>query len=311
MARILKDVNVDFQVTGWLSENPDKTRFGPIGRAILKKADPHSRSSLKDVVDALYVPGENRVACLMNYYQPKYERVTGSREIGETILIEDIIYNNKCDVDDSHVDTFLGITKDAGKSWLYLVRGIEYMCREGHVLAVATNTPMNPEESWYTHGPNLKDIVEKEHSKGTILIPSHPLSQFGFGAKAILKAIKEPSGTNLGIQAQDLEKYAEFWDALEYYSLSMDVEQSNRVRNISYDLKLPFVCNSDGTLDTAFVFKNIFKEIDFSSPENLRAGIRKGFEEKSFQQCTGQFKTPLVDKIWHILGNVAQDRRYF
>ena len=187
------------------------------------------------------------------------------------------------------------------------------MCKEGHLIAAATNTPMNPEESWYTHGPSLSRILEREKGRA-ILIPSHPLFKGSLPVNLLLSAIREPSGTNLGIQEGDLRKYSEYWDALEAWSLSMSMEQSAKVSALAGELKKPTVSNSDSTIENAFTSHNLFRFLDFSSPEDLRQSIRDGLSRENDNACVeirGQPKQGLKDKVFHILGNIIQNRRYF
>ena len=152
----LPNVKVDFQVTGWLSEHSEKTRFGSLGRTILKYVDPHARSSLQDVVKNLYSPDENRAVCLINYYQPKYERIVqkGIQELKQQDF----------EIDDNNLGIYIGLKMKNAETWLYVVRGIEYMCREGHVLAVATDSKMEPQEYWYTYGPSLEGIIKRDQA---------------------------------------------------------------------------------------------------------------------------------------------------
>lgn len=301
----LNNVKVDFQATGWVVEKDRPARFGALSRWFINKTEGFGKN-IASILESVYHKGENRVMVFTDYYQPKFERVVND----ELVTALDRIGFG---VQDDYRDTFVGFTKDDGKSWLYLVRGREYFCREGHLLAVGTQTSLPAEKSWYRHGPKLEDVLKFEKDQDAVLIPSHPLSRFGLGVKAILLAIGEPSGTNLGLQEDTIRKYTDYFDALEAYSLSMDSGQTKRVEALSRELKLPTVSNTDADLKSSFLAYNSFDFVDLTNPQNFRDSIRAGFrkEGNKHREHRGEFVKSLKDKIMHILLNVAQSREYF
>lgn len=302
----LQDVKVDFQVSGWVVEKDKPARFGPVSRWFARKVEPFQKT-IATIADSLYQPGENRAIGLLNYYQPKYERV-----VREGI---DIAKKSGFEVDDNHPDVFLGLTDDSGKSWLYIIRGREYLCQQGHLMAIGTPISMHdrPEFYSYARGPGLEEVIKFEQGNGAILIPSHPLPRLGLATKAVLRLIGEPSGTRLGLDEDTIRKHAKDFDALEAYSLSMNDEQTKRVENLARELGIPTVSNSDDELDGNFAQHNQFSWLDFGNPEKLRESIRTGLRNKNntHEEYRGVYKRPTGEKILHILLNVIQSRRYF
>ncbi len=301
----LKNAKVDFQATGWVVEKDRPARFGALSRWFVNRVEGFGKN-VASILERVYHKGENRVMVLTDYYQPKFQRVVNDNLVTALGRVG-------VGVHDDYKDTFTGFTKNGGRSWLYLVRGKEYFCREGHVLAVGTPTSLPAERSWYRHGPKLEDVLKFEKDQDAILIPSHPLSKFGFGVKAILLAIGEPSGTNLGLQENTIRKYADYFDALEDYSLSMDSKQTKRVQELARELKLSTVSNTDADLRSSFSTYNTFDLVDLTNPQKFRDSIRAGLkgEGNKHVEHRGEFVKSLRDKITHILLNVAQSREYF
>lgn len=302
----LKNVKVDFQATGWVVEKDRPARFGALSRLLIDRTE-YFKKDIVSILEYVYRTGENRVMVLGNYFQPKYERVVNDS------LVTALERNTAAEINDEHKDTFLGITKDKGRSWLYLVRGKEYFCEEGHVIAAGTPTSLPTEDAWYKHGPKLEDVLRFERDNDSIIIPSHPLPKLGLGVKAILLAIGEPSGTNLGLNETTIRKYAGYFDALEAYSLSMDAEQTNRVEKLAQEIGLPTVSNTDSDLRTSFKVHNTFDWVDLTNPQTLRDSIRAGLRNQGnrIEQNRGKAEKYTMDKINHILLNVAQSRKYF
>ncbi len=300
----LENVKVDFQVSGWISENAEKTRFGYIGKGLIKYLEPHPKTLIY-IAEKLYSRDENRVIFLLNYFMPKYERIVS--EGSENCKI------NGFSLDDNYLDTFLGLTKNKGKSWLYIVRGIEYLCNEGHVIAAATDTKIRPKETYYSNGPSVKEIIKKEKNK-SILIPAHPLFNGNLLTNLTLKYIHEPSGINLGIQEDKLRKYSSYWDALEANSSSMTFKQTKEVEKIAEELGLPTISDSDGDLEMALGSCNLFSFVDFSNPEKLRKSLIDGLNKRNgnnYHEIRKLESGLFIHKLKHLFINILQKRKYF
>lgn len=301
----IKNVKVDFQATGWVVEKNKPARFGALSRWFIDRTERFDKS-IASTLEHAYQEGENRAMVLTDYFQPKYERVVNDK-------ILPVLKRFGYEVHDDNKDTVVGFTKDEGKSWLYLVRGKEYLCREGHLLAIGTPRSLPTQKSWYRHGPKLEDVLKFEKDQDAVLIPSHPLSKFGLGVKTILIAIGEPSGTNLGLKEETIRKYTRYFDALEAYSLSMDSEQTAKVEKLSMELGLPTVSNTDADLKSSFLAYNTFEFVDLTNPQGFRNSIRAGLNRQGnkHKEHRGTFTKSTADKIKHILLNVAQSRKYF
>lgn len=303
----VENVKVDFQSTGWVVEKDRPARFGPLSRRFIAKTEDFPKS-LHGIADFAYREESNRAMVLLNYYQAKYERVV------EEGLAE--VKKHGIEAHDDHRDTFVGLTRNKGKSWLYVIRGREYLCREGHLIAAATPTSMPTQPEWYKHGPKLEDVIAFEKERDAILIPSHPLSKFGLAGKLVLRAIREPSGTNLGLGENAIRKHAKDFDALEAYSLSMSPKQTEAVDALATELGLPTVSNTDKDIRANFEFFNLFDWLDFTNPEALRQSIRAGLKRqgnnyREVRGAPGEKHSSFGEQIAHILLNVMQGRQNF
>lgn len=299
----LDNVKVDFQATGWVVENTDSSRFGRLGKRLARAIEPFQKS-VAGIVNHAYKEGGNKAVCLVNYYQPKYQNVV----LGSDLSL--LKRNGFATFNEDHRDTFVGLTLDR-VNWLYLIKGREYLCEEGHLLAIGSPVSMPTQERWYTRGPKLEDVIKFEKDNGSILIPSHPLPRLGLGVKALLKLIREPSGTRLGLDEETIRRHAKDFDALESYSLGMDDSQTQRVEDLARELGIPTVSNTDSNLQSSFAAYNLFDQLDFSDPESLRSSMRKGLRDGTYKPQRKGFKTQTKDKVLHILLNILYSRRNF
>ncbi|MEK6881984.1 MAG: hypothetical protein AABY22_20365 [Nanoarchaeota archaeon] len=303
---ILKNVKVDFQVTGWCSEQPPKNK---LKKLIVEQLE-RTPKTIKQITDTLYDIDENRVIFLTDYYNQKYKRVVseGLKEVERKYL-----------VDSSHSDTFIGISKN-GKNWLYIVRGIEIMTDQGHFLAAGISDQFlfKPIHTKYKGGPNLRRALTWAKEKDALIIASHPLSEYHKWKSPIVSGllyiVGDPSGMHLGLDELNIRKYADFFDALEKHSLSMSLKQRLKVEALAQELHIPTVVNTDGTLDLALTSYNFFREIDFSSRERLRQSVREGLkhERGNYSICKiGNGNSNLLEKIKHIAINLIHNREYY
>ena len=183
------------------------------------------------------------------------------------------------EIDDSNKETFLGITKNKGDSWLYLCKGHELLPNQGHVLALGAdyhpryNFPQN-----YSDGPHLEEKLKEAKDNDAIIVPPHPLPNLTNLEKFYLKYIaKDPSGKNLGLNEEEIRKSRDYFDAIEIKSSVIDNNQTERIEKLSKELELPPVYTSDGNMAETFTHYSTFDWIDFSSPKKIRESFRKAF----------------------------------
>lgn len=297
----LKDVKTDFHVTGWTVEVPPKNE---LKRRILTSFDAFPKS-LVTVANTLYNNEENRAIFLLNYYQPKYENlITGLKDAEK----------EGYQINSDHKDTFIGLTKN-DKNWLYIIRGFESMCRQGHIIVAGTSQPVNHVDDRYmtfNNGPDLEETLKYAEAHDALVIVPHPMPEFGLPAKAVLRVLNETSGTKLGLDRETIEKNVGYIDALEKYSLSMSQVQTEKTKILARDLNIPTVVGTDNDkLKEVLSSYNSIDEIDFSSPEAMRGKLRDSLKNHKYHSVIKPVNTPLQDKVEHILINVLQHRRNF
>ena len=300
----LSDCKVDFHVSGWISEVKPEKGFSKI---LAELIEPHPKT-LKYITDNLYSSSSNRVVFLVNYFQPKYERLKG-----QAISLT----NQGYEIDDNNIDTFIGITNNR-KDWMYLVRGYEIMSDRGHVIIAGIKDVYPFENSHYTYGPNLEKVLSWATKKEALTIPAHPLHT-NYLEKSLLASLalagrRDPSGLSLGLSQETLEEFRDDFDAIEAFSLSISPSQSRRIREFAKKIDKPILANSDGTIMSAFSSYNEFGSIDFTSPESMRDSIRQALLSREkvkpiyVQETDG---SRLKEKVLHFFMNFVQERENF
>jgi hypothetical protein len=297
----LPNVKIDFHVNGWCGNPREKTKIGRLGHYIIRKCEPF-RKDLIGIANSLYSDSENRMLFLLDYFAPKCERVIseGLKDLSSAGY----------EADTNHLGTFIGLTKNQGKSWLYLVRGIEYLAQGGHLIAGATTQQDPDPELSHNPGIKLRDALNLSRDNNAILIPAHPMSRLGFAAKLVLKVLSDPSGVNLGLSRKNLRVYSDYWDAIEASSLSMTAQQTLEVEALAKELRKPTVSDTDGDPITALTSYNLFRTVDVSSPDDLRRSLREGLRKRDYQEHRDPNKPSLGEKLPHVIIPLVQNRRY-
>jgi len=307
----LTNVGIDFHRNGWLIEKLPKLskirlRHGflpqPTGlttRLAQTFLENHPKTP-KYIADNLFQE-ENRGLVLLDYYDfesegkgRKWTNITKKESLDE-------LEQDGYELNTDHLETFLGITKNQGNSWLYLIRGTEAPTLDGHLIAAAIPKTLHFEEhhTKYRGGPSFREKLKEATEEDALVIIPHPLSTEGRLTKAILLAVEDPSN-HLGLQEETIRTYAQHIDALEEYSLSMSKDQRQKVKTLAKELNLPLVANSDLPINAGFASYNMFPEIDFTSPESLRGSIRTSLKSRNYERIIEQSPPKLGDMISHV-----------
>lgn len=300
---LLSKIQIDFHVSGWVSESPPKSK---LIKYLVNHLD-SKHKTLASVADKLSYHASDRAIFLLNYFQPKYERVVdeGLEEVKK----------QGYEVKSNHKETFIGLRKK-NMPWLYIIRGYEIMSDRGHVILGGIPDKFPFEEAHYTHGPKLEDVLKWGKDKDALIIPSHPLHDSPF-EKALLKGLaligkRDPSGINLGLSEDDLYDLKDYFDAIEYASLSVSENQSKKIRNLAGILHKPALANSDGTIESAFSEYNHIHKYDFSTPEMMRKTIRTALNSRNnFRPVIRNNRERHSEKAKHFLLNLLQTRDNF
>jgi len=300
---ILNNVQVDFHNHGWRSTLPEnhlsRVGLGKLGELIINKLASPKEISMPPL-------DRNKVLFLLDYFYPKYDRMTSDLGLKNFEKGGFELYTE-------HKSSFIGITDKERKKWFYIVRGVEMLTDNGHVISAGTSQAYRfetPKDCYYP-GPSLEAKLKQAKDNDAIIIPPHPLSNLSFFEKFILKSIvRDPSGPTPGLSEKNLREYADYWDAIEVFSSSMSEEQSERAEKIAEGLNIPTVANSDGPFFLSFHSYNLFEQIDFSNPEKMRESIRQGLTNQKYKKIKQPFGEDKSEAIKHLLISFLQRKQY-
>ena len=300
----LKKIKIDFHRNGWVVQKPFENRFF---RFFLDKWIENHPKNLLYIADNLYQLGENRAIFLLDYFYQKYKHITSDGGLTE-------LERNGFELHSDHRDSFVGMTADGGKGWLYVFNGREVMSDKGHFMIgclPVDSFPVTKEQCYYPNGIKLEDALRRASDLDALIIPTHPIPRIGLFSKAFMKIIKEPSGARIGLGRKELIFYRDYFDAIESRSLSMSSLQTLEVEGVAGLIDKPTVFNSDAPVYEGMLSCNLFESVDFSSPEKSRESIRKGLSEGEYETLFVPPRRKGREVLEHALINLLGKREEF
>ena len=248
----LQNVRADLHTHGWAGQETGK------GQIVLEKLGETGRRDLATPCTQGHFQSPHTLIGLVNFGDTRYEKIVNTRgSLGRGL-----------EVYDDHRQRFVGVRLigncDAESKWCFVLRGQEIPTDKGHVLILGGDENIQYEK--------LDDVLKCAKDIGALKVADHPLAKKGILGKVF--SLLTHNGKPLSLGRLTLEDYSDKFDGVEVSNSNVP-ELTEETIGIAKSLGLTQYSSSDShTLHQLFSGWTEFPELDFSSWEKLRTGLK-------------------------------------